>query len=337
MFSTYSNIRPTTRLPLDLIRRIVDYTASTGDAKTIHSLVLVSRQFKEWVDEKLYAKVELHFESQIASFANTIENPIMHTSDFFTQSIHSLSVSFDHGSGHVPRILLACRSVESFTMYIVRTSFHKTTPLIDQNISHLEYSLHHLRPRRVQTQLYHCFRDPLSRFSHSLFEYTTHLAILDDWEYWTRWSDDFSRLPALTHLSLDLRVGANGLSQGDGWRISDCVWRILNTCKGLDVCIIRLLFDSSPDLTRNMVLRMMHEKGMSDARLVFLRETTIFGDSMARSFKDGSLWSFGEKVVSEQLRKSSLQLDSIRRCDLPRHLASRAMGKAISWNGRANF
>ncbi|KAK7439522.1 hypothetical protein VKT23_017451 [Stygiomarasmius scandens] len=222
-----------TTLPPNVIHRIFDY-AAFGDPRTAVQLSLVSRLVKEWVDVHLYANVELYLESRIASFHQTIVKPLCHTAEFFANTVRSLSVSFIPGSSRVPHILLACPNIKDFTMYLVHgNASQEKTSLILHNVSDLEYSLHTIRPTQVQIQLYHCFRDPLSRFQRTLFHNMTHLALLDDWEYWTRWSDDFCLLPNLTHLSLDLRVGTRGLGQGDGWRISDCVWRILKTCRGL--------------------------------------------------------------------------------------------------------
>ncbi|THU97203.1 hypothetical protein K435DRAFT_965594 [Dendrothele bispora CBS 962.96] len=293
-----------TALPPAIIRRIVDY-ASLVDRQTALRLVLVSRQVKEWVDVNLYSTVELYFESQITSFHQTIEKSFSNTRAFFTDTVRSLSISFDQKNRRIPGILLACPKIDSFTMYVIHgNTNNEGTSTVLNPVSDLEYALHTLRPLRVQIQLYHCFRNPLQKFHKTLFLNMTHLALLDDWEYWTRWSDDFCLLPALTHLCLDLRVGPKGLGQGDGWRVSDCVRRILKTCRGLQVCILRLLFDSRPDTTKNMLLRMMQERGEVDGRLVFLREANLFGNTMARSFQEGFLWSSGEVAIEQQWKRS---------------------------------
>ncbi|THV06997.1 hypothetical protein K435DRAFT_960214 [Dendrothele bispora CBS 962.96] len=325
-----------TALPLDTIRRIVDY-ASLADRRTALQLVLVSRQVKEWADVNLYSTVELYLEPQIASFHQTVEKPFSNTKDFFAATVRSLSVSFNQGNGRVPRILLACPNIEDFTMYIIHgNASTERTGVVLNAISDLEYSLHTLRPMRVQTQLYHCFRNPLQKFYNTLFQNMTHLALLDDWEYWTRWSDDFCFLPALTHLCLDLRVGAKGLGQGDGWRVSDCVWRILKTCRSLRVCILRLLFDPYPDTTKNMLLRMMQEREEVDGRLVFMREANVFGNTIARSFQKGFLWSFGEKMAFEQQQKRLSQKDSLRRSQHPQRINPRMMERNITRDSRVD-
>jgi len=250
--------------------------------------------------------VELYFASRINAFLWTIENSLFNSREFFALIVQSLSISFDQRSSYVPRIIMKCPSIKKFTMYITHyNESREKTETILRHISDLEYSLHTLRPIQVQIQLHHCFRDPFSRFYETFFQSVTHLALMDDWEYWTRWSDHFFLLPALTHLSLDLRVGSGGIGQGNGWRVCDCVWRILKTCRLLRVCIIRLLFDSSPNTTRNMLLRMMQERGELDGRIIFVK-VNAFGSSMARSFDEGVLWSFGDEAVNEQLRKRSL-------------------------------
>ena len=110
-----------------------------------------------------------------------------------------------------------------------------------------------------------------------LLLHTTHISIQNKWEDWVSWSGyfEFTRMPNLTHLSLDLRAGFSS-PRSKNARANDAVFPemdshdaeracilarasqcILTQCPRLRICALRLVFDSNPDRTAAAILAQM--------------------------------------------------------------------------------
>lgn len=130
-----------------------------------------------------------------------------------------------------------------------------------------------------------------------LYLHTTHLSIQNRWEDWVSWAGyfEFARMPYLTHLSLELRAGFSSPWSKSTWasdavfpemdshdaeracilaRASQC---ILTQCPRLQICALRLVFDSNPDRTAAAILAQMplsiHAASRSTRRVT--QETNI--------------------------------------------------------------
>ncbi|RDB22325.1 hypothetical protein Hypma_010492 [Hypsizygus marmoreus] len=279
-------------LPHDILRMVFEEAASQ-DRKTALKLAVVSRLAQHWIELILYSSVNLHRETTCRAFLRTIETSRMKPRSFFATHVKSLCISYDFYDSRTARIITACQGVTTLTFWVIPTSWPSTICRPPHEITE---ALGPLRPKKLSVLLHGLLCSPYPRFNTPFFERITHLSVINGWEDWSTWWG-FDLLPCLTHLSFELRVGPRCLEEKTAFVISRVVQNILARCTHLRVCVLLLIFDSSPTST---VVTVSSAMSTQDPRLVFMRDSEPFLDREAHSVREADIWKRAERTVAQQ-------------------------------------
>ncbi|KAH7870202.1 uncharacterized protein C8R40DRAFT_1127626 [Lentinula edodes] len=282
-------------LPLHIIRAIFEHTARYN-IQAATRLVQVSHLVQHWTDPILYANVVLLRERSRKAFLRTARSS---KRALLSATVHSLCLSFDPKDDCVPNILLACPRIVDITIYTVQSKSLNEVELqiASWNFEKLLGALNRLRPRQVQIQLgaLSTAHARISQFRHYFFLSTTHLMIMDSWEYWG-WFD-FAMLPSLTHLSLNLRIHSLPLESIK--HALEFIRDVLGRCTRLRLCIVRISSLGPLEVSEESV-QSIHPL-IRDQRLVFLYDTEhLFRSQGVEMTRDTSIWEQAGDIYNER-------------------------------------
>ncbi|KAJ3927576.1 MAG: hypothetical protein NXY57DRAFT_605938 [Lentinula lateritia] len=282
-------------LPLHIIRAIFEHSARYN-IQAATRLVRVSHLVQHWTDPILYANVVLLRERSRKAFLRTARSS---KRALLSATVHSLCVSFDPKDDCVPNILLACLKIDDITVYTVQSKPLNEVEfqIASWNFEKLLWALNRLRPRRVQIQLgaLSTVHTRISQLHQYFFLFTTHLMIMDSWEYWG-WFD-FAMLPSLTHLSLNLRIHSLHLESMN--HALECIRDILRRCTRLRLCIVRISSLRPLEVSEESV-QSIHPL-IRDQRLVFLYDTEhLFKIQRVEMTRDVSIWGQAEDIYNKR-------------------------------------
>ncbi|KAF9029420.1 hypothetical protein BDZ89DRAFT_1065388 [Hymenopellis radicata] len=108
-----------THIPVELLRYILEISATLDRKTTACAIVLSSKLLRNWIDPILYRTVTLHSTECGAAFAASIEARLGRNSQttFFKRSVKLLSISSHVATADITSILNACTGVSTLHLW----------------------------------------------------------------------------------------------------------------------------------------------------------------------------------------------------------------------------
>ncbi|KAF9015817.1 hypothetical protein BDZ89DRAFT_1076174, partial [Hymenopellis radicata] len=193
----YVRIFPT-HIPVELLRYILEISATLDRKTTARAIVLSSKLLRSWIDPILYRTVTLHSTECGAAFAASINARLGRNSQttFFKRSVKLLSISSYVAAANIASILDACTGVSTLHLWNLDYDEEGTD---SDSIEHPPMAAHDLTSLTA-LRPFNCNFMTTASLSPTI----THiiLSCKDASEMSVNWVELFGHCPAITHLML---------------------------------------------------------------------------------------------------------------------------------------